>query len=119
MNISLPACNRSSRSRSVAFAGWLLAAALAPAGAFALEIPYDYLVPCTPENAIFGYFSPTKKPVVTVKSGAVVRIEGGGGAGGAGAEERNKWLKENNVPLTVEESPALQEIMQAQKDSPN
>src|SRR4051812_1232156 len=40
------------------------------AGAHALEVPYDYLVPCTPENAIFGYFSATKKPVVSVKSGS-------------------------------------------------
>src|ERR1700712_1926941 len=81
--------------------------------ASALEVPYDYHVLCTPENAIFGHFSATKTPVLTVKSGAVVRIDGGGGAGGL--EDRNKWLKDNNVPMTVEESPVLQEIMHAQK----
>ena len=86
-------------------------------GACALEVPYDFHVPCTPENAIFGHFSATKKPVLTIKSGAVVRIDGGGGAGGT--DDRNKWLKENNVPLTVEQSPILQEIMRAQKESPN
>ena len=86
-------------------------------GASALEVPYDYHVPCTPETAIFGHFSATKKPVLTVKSGAVVRIDGGGGAGGM--EDRNKWLKDNNIPITVEESPALQEIMNAQQVSTN
>jgi acetamidase/formamidase len=85
--------------------------------ASALEVPYDYLVPCTAENAIFGHFSATKKPVLTVKSGAIVRIDGGGGAGGL--ENRNQWLKDNGVPLTVEDSPVLQEMMKAQKDSPN
>ena len=85
--------------------------------ASALEIPYDYLVPCTPENAIFGHFSATKKPVITVKSGAVVRIDGGGGSGGT--DDRNTWLKENNIPITVEESPALQETIRALKESPN
>ena len=89
----------------------------------ALEIPYDFHVKCTPENAIFGYFSATKKPVLTVKSGAVVRIDGGGGrigsrrpAGGAGAsapgpetdEERNQWFKDNGIALTID-SPIVSE----------
>lgn len=97
----------------------------------ALEVPYDYLVPCTPENAIFGHFSSTKKPVVTVKSGAVVRIEAGGGTGGAGGrggaptltpeEElaaKNKFYRDNNIPLSADNA-IVQEIMRAQKDSPN
>src|SRR5882724_9740360 len=69
----------------------------------ALEVPYDYYVHCTPENAIFGYFSATKKPVISVKSGSVVRIDGGGG-NKWGDEDPNTWLKANNVPLTVETS---------------
>ena len=98
--------------------GLALAAGLAFAGhAHALEVPYDYHVPCTPENAIFGHYSATKKPVLTVKSGAVVRIDGGGGAGGT--EDRNKWLKDNGIPTTVEQSPAMQEIMKAQTESTN
>jgi acetamidase/formamidase len=85
--------------------------------ASAMEVSYDHHVPVTPENAIFGHFSATKTPVITIKSGAVVRIDGGGGAGGL--EDRNKWLKDNGIPLTVEESPALQEIIRAQKESTN
>src|SRR5688572_7910812 len=82
MNTSLSRPCGSSRSCSVSLLTRLLFLALAPASALALEIPYDYHVPCTPENAIFGHFSATKKPVLTVKSGAVVKIDGGGG---------NKW----------------------------
>jgi acetamidase/formamidase len=112
----------------------------------ALEVPYDVVVPCTPENAIFGHFSATKKPVATVKSGTVVRIEGGGGTGGGGrggrgaaaaaaaggapgvplapltldeeAAAKNKFFQENNIPLTAD-SPIIQEISHAQRTSPN
>src|SRR5258708_1474644 len=88
-----------------------LSCVLGLAGARALEIPYDYHVPCTPENAIFGFFSPTKKPVLTVKSGAVVKIDGGGGNKWRDTDDPDMWLKANNVPITVESSPALQEIV--------
>jgi acetamidase/formamidase len=84
-----------------------------------LEIPYDYNVPCTPENAIFGYFSATKKPVLTVKSGAVVRIEGGGGNKWKDTDDPDTWLKENHVPITVESDKAMGEIVNAIKESPN
>lgn len=104
----------------------------------ALEIPYDYHVPCTPETAIFGHFSATKKPVLTVKSGAVVRIDGGGGRtgggrrggppGAAGAapaaalppetdEDRNKWYKDNGIALTVDD-PVVKEVFRANKEAP-
>jgi hypothetical protein len=102
---------------------------------------YDYHVPCTPENAIFGHFSSTKKPVITVPSGAVVRIDGGGGRTGSSRrstpppapggvvasiaplppesdEDRNRWYKENGIPLTVDD-PIVKEISRAQKESPN
>jgi acetamidase/formamidase len=97
----------------------LFAATLAPAVLTAMEVPYDYYVPCTPENAIFGYFSPTKKPVVTVKSGAVVRIDGGGGNKWGDTDDPNVWLKENGIPITVETSKALSEIVKAINESPN
>jgi acetamidase/formamidase len=104
-------------------------------GASALEVPYDYLVPCTPENAIFGHFSATKKPVVSVKSGAVVKIEGGGGIGGGmgrggravgapaptseeEAAARTKFYADNNIALTAD-NPIVLEIARAQKESPN
>lgn len=85
----------------------------------AIEIPYDYHVKCTPENTIFGHFSATKKPVLTVKSGAVVRIDGGGGNKWDAKADPNKWLKDNGIPMTVESSPVLTEIVTAIKESPN
>lgn len=87
-------------------------------GASAMDIPYDYYVPFTPENAILGYFSATKKPVVTVPSGAVVRIDGGGGARW-GDKDPDTWLKENHIDLTVATSPALQETIRVSKETPN
>lgn len=82
----------------------------------AMDISYDYDVPLTPENSIIGHFSATKKPVLTVKSGAVVRIEGGGGAGPARANgseaDLDQWLKDNDVPVTVATCPALKETLE-------
>ncbi|HEY8995412.1 MAG TPA: acetamidase/formamidase family protein [Lacunisphaera sp.] len=95
----------------------LLGLALA-ASATAMDIPYDHYVPFTPENAILGYFSPTKKPVVTIKSGEVVRIDGGGGARW-GDKDPDTWLKENDIPLTIATSPALAETILVQKETPN
>lgn len=88
-----------------------------PAGAG--EVPYDYHVPCTPENAIFGHFSATKKPVLTIKSGAVVRIDGGGGNKWPDGIDPNEWLRKNSVDVTLETSPVLQEIVTAINESPN
>ena len=85
----------------------------------ALEIPYDYYVHCTPENSLFGYFSSTKTPVITVPSGAVVRIDGGGGNKWGPQDDPDTWLKENHVPMTVESSPALKEIVTAINESKN
>jgi acetamidase/formamidase len=109
----------SPRSRGITLACGLIALALAPSALLAMEVPYDYHVPVTPENAIFGYFSPTKKPVLTIKSGAVVKIDGGGGNKWSDNEDPDIWLKENGVPLTVESSPVLAEIVNAIKVSPN
>src|ERR1041385_5443349 len=101
----------------------LLAAALGIAAlgapAFALEVPYDFHVKCTPENAIFGHFSATKKPVLTIKSGATVRIDGGGGNKWRNDVDPNEWLKAHDIPITVETSTVLTEIMQAIKESPH
>src|ERR1051325_3978364 len=88
------------------------------AGASAIEITPDYIVKYTPENAILGYFSATKKPVVTVKSGAIVRLEVGGGARW-GDKDANAWLKENGIPTTVEQSTVLQETIKVAAETPN
>jgi hypothetical protein len=129
--------------RALALAALLLGG---PALAPAMEIAADYHVPFTPENAILGYFSPTKTPVLTVPSGAIVSIDGGGGirygrpsapaaapaAPGAAAtpptppgpgatpsaETIDAWLKENNIPVTVETCPALAETLKVMKETP-
>src|ERR1041385_2934861 len=91
------------------------------ASAAALEIPYDYHVKMTPETTIFGCFSATKKPVLSIKSGATVKIDGGGAAewGREGGEaEANAWLKANNIDATTETCPAIKEIITALKETP-
>jgi len=93
----------------------------APGSLCAGAIPFDYHVPLTPENAIIGHYSATKKPVLTIKSGAIVEIDGGGGGGAtrtANNSDPNQWLKENNINLTVEQSPALQESARVLKETP-
>lgn len=99
---------------TLAFAGCILLAATAQA----VEIPYDYHVPFTPETAIIGHYSPTKKPVLSVKSGAVVRIDGGGGQRWRDGDA-NAWLKENDIPVTIETCPALAETVKVLKETPN
>jgi acetamidase/formamidase len=122
--------------RGLALAAAVFAAALPIS---AMEITADYHVPFTPENAILGYFSPTKKPTITVPSGAIVAIDGGGGiryrppiaAGSAPsaaapspmqavptAEWVDTWLKENNLNTTVEKCPALAETLAVMKNTP-
>jgi len=98
--------------------------ALVAAQSFAMEISADVHVPLTPETAILGHYSATKKPVATVKSGAVVKIDGGGGVrfGGSGeATEANTdaWLKENGLDVTVANTPALVETLTVLNETKN
>jgi acetamidase/formamidase len=95
----------------------VLAVAFSALSVRAGEIAYDHFVPLTPENAIIGHFSPTKKPVLTIQSGAVVKIDGGGGARW-GEEDPDKWLKDNKVPGKVADYPALVETMKVLKETP-
>ena len=92
--------------------------------AAAMEVAYDFHVPLTPENAVLGAFPVAKKPVITVPSGAIVRIDGGGGARGTGTTAgedavalTDQFLKENNIDLTVAKSPALQETIRVRKET--
>jgi len=129
---------------SALLGGAALAVVLSPVLS-AMEITADYHVPFTPENAILGYFSPTKKPTLVVKSGAIVAIDGGGGirynrggsSGGSGkpgtpatpaggmmsadttpsAEWVNNWLKENHIATTVETCPALAETLKVMREA--
>ncbi|HWL14827.1 MAG TPA: acetamidase/formamidase family protein [Opitutus sp.] len=83
-----------------------------------MEVPYDVHVPFTPENAILGHFSSTKTPVATVRSGAVVRIDVGGGVRWRDGDP-NAWLKENGIPTTIEQCPALAESIRVLNETPN
>ncbi len=88
-------------------------------GITAATVPYDYHVPLTPENVLLGHYRADKKPVLTVKSGATVLIDGGGGAARMeDAASLDQWLKENDIPLTVAQSPALQETLKVLKETP-
>jgi acetamidase/formamidase len=81
-------------------------------------LPVEHHVPFTPETAIIGHFSATKKPVLTIKSGATVRIDCGGGARWRD-EDPNAWLKENNIPATIETNVALAETVRVLKETPH
>lgn len=94
-----------------------VAASLLAISANAMELASDYYVPFIPENAIIGHFSPTKKPVLIIKSGATVRIDGGGGQRW-GDGDPDTWLKENNVPVTLATCPALSETVRVLKETP-
>lgn len=75
----------------------------------------EYHVPLTTENAIIGHYSATKKPVVTIKSGDTVVMDGGGGSRW-GEKDPDTWLKENNIPVTLATCPALAETQKALKE---
>ncbi|HWL15348.1 MAG TPA: hypothetical protein VNR00_07070, partial [Opitutus sp.] len=113
MNITATDRLPAPRLRRLFFAGSCFALACASQALSAMEIPYDFHVRCTPENSIFGYFSATKKPVLTIKSGAVVRIDGGGGNKWGENANPDEWLKQNGVAITVESNEALKEIVTA------
>jgi acetamidase/formamidase len=86
---------------------------LATSVAKAMDVPHDHHLPLTSENVLLWHYAADKKPVLTIKSGATVRIDGGGGVrwDWAKGADGNAWLKENKIPLTIETSPALQETM--------
>lgn len=98
----------------------LLLCALAPAAqaAQAASLPhYDYYVHQTPENAVIGNFPAQKAPILTVKSGATVRIDGGGG-NRWGDQTPETWLQENGLKPDAEQSKAIAEIDRVLKEVP-
>src|SRR5437667_12464621 len=64
------------------------------------EPAFDVYVPLKPENVALGFYPFDKAPVVTVKSGTTVKIDGGGGSRW-GDNDPDKWLKENKIPATL------------------
>lgn len=71
----------------------------------------DYHVRLTPENSAIGNYPIQKAPILTVKSGATVKIDTGGGAGWRRDKiDPNEWLKANGIPLTASD-PAISETI--------
>lgn len=73
----------------------------------------DHVVKLTPENSVFGNYPIQKAPILTIKSGQTVQIEGGGGAGWRNENlTPDEWLKKNNVPADSS-LPAIRESIDA------
>jgi acetamidase/formamidase len=93
------------------FAPTALLLTLTPLCAGAAGPRIDHHVPLTPATAVFGNFPIQKAEILTVKSGAVVRIDTGGGAGWR-AENRdpNEWLKANGIAVDASFPPIRESI---------
>jgi acetamidase/formamidase len=87
----------------------VLALAALPASAKPPKI--DHHVPLTPATAVFGNFPIQKAAILTVPSGAVVRIDTGGGAGWR-AENRqpDEWLAAHQVGVDSTFAPIRESI---------
>lgn len=78
---------------------------------------YEHHLKLTPENSAIGNFPKEKKPVLTVKSGARVRIDGGGGNRWA-EQDAFEWIKENHIALTADETQVVREVDRVLKETP-
>lgn len=76
----------------------------------------DHYLRLTPENAAIGNFPVQKKPILTVKSGATVKIDGGGG-NRWGEREPMEWIKANNITLAPEQLAAIKETDRVTKEA--
>lgn len=92
---------------------WLAGFALAHVaiGASAAEPAYDHHVRLTPENSAIGNFPAQKAPILTIKSGATVKIDTGGGAGWRNGDvDPAAWLQQNGIPAKVTDAPIKETI---------
>jgi acetamidase/formamidase len=78
------------------------------------EPKFDLLIPLKPEYVSLGHYPFDTAPIATVKSGTIVKIEGGGGARW-GEGDPATWLKENGFKETLEDTPAFAETVAAIK----
>lgn len=79
---------------------------------------YQHHVKLTPENSVIGNFPQDKQPILTVKPGAVVRIDGGGGNRWSEQQDAFAWIAENHIRLDADETEALREIARVVKETP-
>jgi acetamidase/formamidase len=84
--------------------------------ATASEPKIDHVVRLTPENSVIGNFPAQKAPILTVKSGAIVKLETGGG-NRWGERPPAEWLKEQGITLNAEEQRAIGEIERVVKET--
>ncbi len=98
-------------------AGLLFASAVQVAQAAPALPKYEHWVRLTPENSVVGNFPAQKKPILTVKSGATVRIDGGGGNRWMD-KDPFEWMKDNGIKLNAEETAAVREIDTVLKETP-
>ena len=78
------------------------ALALSSTTSIGAEPAYDHHIRLTPDNSVVGNFPAQKAPILAVKSGATVRIDGGGG-NRWGEQSPQDWLKRNNVPASLQD----------------
>lgn len=100
------------RLRCVAVAA---AAAVFAAPALAQQA-IDHHVRLTPANSAIGNFPSQKAPILTVKSGATVRIDGGGGNRWQD-KDAMQWIQENQIVLTPEQAAAVKETEKVIKET--
>jgi acetamidase/formamidase len=90
--------------------------------AFALAVPafaqqaVDHHLRLTPENSAIGNFPSQKVPILTVKSGAIVRIDGGGGNRWQD-KDALQWIKDNKIELTPAQLAAVKETDRVVKET--
>lgn len=84
-------------------------------GAMALP-PYEHHVKLTPENSAIGNFPSQKKPILTVKSGATVRFDGGGGSRWQD-KDPFEWIREQGLALTPEQAEAVTQTARVLKET--
>ena len=80
------------------------------------EPAYQHHVKLTPENSAIGNYPAQKKPVLTVQSGATVRIDGGGGNRWRD-QDPLQWAREQGITLTPEQTQAMQETARVIKEA--
>jgi len=94
----------------------MLATGMLGASVIASAQSFDHYVKLTPENSAIGNYPIQKKPILTVKSGATVKIDGGGGNRWA-EQDPMTWMKENNITLTPDQATAVKEIDKVLKET--
>jgi acetamidase/formamidase len=80
------------------------------------EPAYQHHVKLTPENAAIGNYPAQKKPILTVQSGATVRIDGGGGNRWRD-QDPLQWASEQGITLTPEQTQAMKETARVIKEA--